>query len=47
VEDEELLAETVASGLRREGTAVDIAYAGDGALERAGSADYDVVVLDR
>lgn len=47
VEDHEELAETVATGLRREGMAVDIALDGDAALERAAVNDYDVVVLDR
>src|SRR6266568_189914 len=41
------LAETVATGLRREGMAVDLAFDGDQALERGAVHDYDVIVLDR
>lgn len=47
VEDERLLADAVAHGLRREGMAVDVAYDGTGALDRLGVNAYDVVVLDR
>lgn len=47
VEDESLLADAVAAGLRRHAMAVDIAYDGAAALERATVNDYDVVVLDR
>jgi DNA-binding response OmpR family regulator len=47
VEDERLLADTVAAGLRRRAMAVDVAYDGDSALERLTVNDYDVVVLDR
>jgi DNA-binding response OmpR family regulator len=47
VEDERLLADTIADGLRRQAMAVDVAYDGDGALERLAVNDYDVVVLDR
>jgi DNA-binding response OmpR family regulator len=47
VEDDEVLAMTVAAGLRREGMAVDVALDGGAALERAGVTRYDVVVLDR
>ena len=46
-EDHTDLAETVATGLRREGMAVDLAFDGEQALERAGVHDYDVIVLDR
>jgi DNA-binding response OmpR family regulator len=46
-EDEQLLADTVAEGLRRMAMAVDVAYDGDAALERLSVNDYDVVVLDR
>jgi DNA-binding response OmpR family regulator len=46
-EDEQLLADTIAAGLRREAMAVDVAYDGAGALERAAVHSYDVVVLDR
>jgi DNA-binding response OmpR family regulator len=47
VEDERLLADTVAEGLRRLSMAVDVCYDGDAALERVGVHLYDVVVLDR
>jgi DNA-binding response OmpR family regulator len=47
VEDEQLLADTIAAGLRRQAMAVDVAYDGDAALERLAVNDYDVVVLDR
>jgi DNA-binding response OmpR family regulator len=47
VEDERLLADTVAAGLRRRAMAVDVTYDGDSALERLAVNDYDVVVLDR
>ena len=47
VEDEELMAEAVATGLRRNGMAVDIACNGEVALEKALINRYDVVVLDR
>jgi DNA-binding response OmpR family regulator len=46
-EDERALAELVAEGLRRHAMAVDIAYDGETALERAVVGDYDVLVLDR
>jgi DNA-binding response OmpR family regulator len=47
VEDEPLLADAVAEGLRQAAHAVDVVYDGGAALERAGVNDYDVVVLDR
>jgi len=47
VEDEPLLAEAVAVGLRRAAHAVDVVHDGAAALERIGVNDYDVVVLDR
>jgi DNA-binding response OmpR family regulator len=47
VEDHEELAETVATGLRREGMAVDVALDGTVALQRAAVYGYDVIVLDR
>jgi DNA-binding response OmpR family regulator len=47
VEDEELLADAVARGLRREGMAVDVAGDGDLALRKLDLNPYDVVVLDR
>lgn len=46
-EDERLLADTVAEGLRRRSMAVDVCYDGDAAVERALMHRYDVVVLDR
>lgn len=47
VEDERLLADAIAAGLRRHSLAVDVAYDGAAALERAMVNDYDVIVLDR
>ncbi len=47
VEDERLLADAIAEGLRRQAMAVDVAYDGDAALERLAVNAYDVVVLDR
>ena len=47
VEDHPRLADTVAAVLRREGMAVDVAFDGREALERAHLVTYDVVVLDR
>jgi DNA-binding response OmpR family regulator len=47
VEDERLLADAIATGLRRQALAVDVAYDGDAALDRLTVNDYDVVVLDR
>jgi DNA-binding response OmpR family regulator len=46
-EDQQELAETVATGLRREGMAVDVALDGAAALQSAAIHEYDVVVLDR
>ncbi|GAA4016255.1 response regulator transcription factor [Allokutzneria multivorans] len=46
-EDEKVLADLVASGLRSEAMAVDVAYDGLTAHERLAVHDYDVVVLDR
>jgi DNA-binding response OmpR family regulator len=47
VEDHPRLAETVAKVLRRQGMAVDVAFDGREALDRARLTNYDVVVLDR
>src|SRR5581483_9589125 len=47
VEDHPRLAQTVATVLRREGMAVDVAFDGREALARASLTSYDVVVLDR
>src|SRR3954471_15813987 len=46
VEDEADLAQAVATGLRREGYAVDVVLDGEDALEKLGYTDYDVVCLD-
>jgi DNA-binding response OmpR family regulator len=46
-DDERLLADTVAEGLRRLAMAVDVCYDGEGAMERMSVNDYDVAVLDR
>jgi DNA-binding response OmpR family regulator len=47
IEDDEEMAQAVASGLRRARMAVDVAFDGTAGLERALLNDYDVVVLDR
>ncbi|WP_115944602.1 response regulator transcription factor [Amycolatopsis thermalba] len=47
VEDDEEMARTVATGLRRARMAVDVAFDGPGGLDRALGNDYDVIVLDR
>jgi DNA-binding response OmpR family regulator len=47
VEDHAKLATAVATGLRREGMAVDVAFDGDDALVHVAGTSYDVVVLDR
>ncbi|MEU0464962.1 response regulator transcription factor [Amycolatopsis sp. NPDC006131] len=47
VEDDEEMAQTVATGLRRARMAVDVALDGPGGLDRALGNDYDVIVLDR
>jgi DNA-binding response OmpR family regulator len=47
VEDEPLLADSIAEGLRRYSIAVDVCYDGGEALERVAVHAYDVVVLDR
>jgi len=46
-EDERRVADAVARGLRREGMAVDVAYDGASALDKARMHPYDVLVLDR
>jgi len=46
-EDERMLADTIATGLRREAMAVDVVYDGEAALERLDLNAYDVLVLDR
>ena len=47
VEDELVLAEQIADGLRDQGIAVDIATDGLDGLHKAGTNRYDVIVLDR
>ncbi|WP_028045227.1 response regulator transcription factor [Cellulomonas sp. URHE0023] len=47
VEDEEVMADALARGLRRAGYAADVAVDGGAALELAGMNRYDVVLLDR
>jgi DNA-binding response OmpR family regulator len=47
VEDYEILATAIGTGLRREGMAVDVVLDGADALERLAVTRYDVVVLDR
>jgi DNA-binding response OmpR family regulator len=47
VEDFEILARTIGTGLRREGMAVDVVLDGTAALEHLAVTRYDVVVLDR
>ena len=47
VEDFEVLAVAIGTGLRREGMAVDVVHDGDDALEHLAVTRYDVVVLDR
>jgi DNA-binding response OmpR family regulator len=46
-DDERLLADTIAQGLRRYGMAVDVCHDGTAAMERLGVNRYDVAVLDR
>jgi DNA-binding response OmpR family regulator len=47
VEDFEVLAAAIGTGLRREGMAVDVVLDGEDALEHLAVTRYDVVVLDR
>jgi DNA-binding response OmpR family regulator len=47
VEDFEVLARSIGTGLRREGIAVDVVLDGTEALARLAFTRYDVVVLDR
>jgi DNA-binding response OmpR family regulator len=47
VEDHATLADRIAQGLRQAGMAVDAVHDGAAALEAAGEAAYDVIVLDR
>jgi DNA-binding response OmpR family regulator len=47
VEDNSVVADAVAEGLRDQGMAVDVAYDGPSGLDKAAVNTYDVVVLDR
>jgi DNA-binding response OmpR family regulator len=47
VEDFEVLARSIGTGLRRESMAVDVVLDGNDALEHLAARRYDVVVLDR
>src|SRR6516162_5595740 len=47
IEDDRELAEAIGVGLRREQLAVDVAFDGQGGLDRALFTGYDVIVLDR
>jgi len=47
VEDEVLLAEAIADGLRQQAMAVDLCFDGEDARQRLAVNRYDVVVLDR
>ena len=47
VEDNEVVAQAVATGLRDQGIAVDVAGDGAAGLDKAGLSPYDVIVLDR
>jgi DNA-binding response OmpR family regulator len=47
VEDEDVMADALATGLRREGFAVDVAYNGSDGLRKGLETSYDVIVLDR
>jgi DNA-binding response OmpR family regulator len=47
VEDQAVLADRIAEGLRDQGMAVDIAYDGAAAMEVCAVNRYDVIVLDR
>jgi len=47
VEDFEILARNIGTGLRREGMAVDVVLDGPDALDHLAATRYDVVVLDR
>ena len=47
VEDQKVLADRIAEGLRDAGMAVDVAYDGAAAMEITAFTAYDVIVLDR
>ena len=46
-DDERLLADTIAEGLRRLSMAVDVCYDGQAAMDLIATNRYDVAVLDR
>ncbi|WP_353649503.1 response regulator transcription factor [Nakamurella sp. A5-74] len=46
-DDEELLAETIAQGLRRRSMAVDVCFDGRSAIVHLSENEYDVAILDR
>jgi DNA-binding response OmpR family regulator len=47
VEDDVGLADVIARGFRGDAIAVDVTHDGETALAKAGTVDYDVIVLDR
>ena len=47
VEDQKVLADRIAEGLRDQGMAVDVAYDGPTAMEVSSYTSFDVIVLDR
>jgi DNA-binding response OmpR family regulator len=47
VEDQKVLADRIAEGLRDQGMAVDVAYDGATAMEISAFTSFDVIVLDR
>ncbi len=47
VEDHQVVADTVAEGLRDQGMAVDVTYDGQSGIDKATENSYDVIVLDR
>jgi DNA-binding response OmpR family regulator len=47
IEDDEEMADAIATGLRQSQMAVDVSYEGSTGLSRALVNDYDVIVLDR
>ena len=47
VEDQKVLADRIAEGLRDQGMAVDVAYDGAAAMEITAFTEFDVIVLDR
>ena len=46
-DDEHLLVNTIADGLRKMAMEVDVCYDGEAAMQRLGVNDYDVAILDR